>query len=229
MKSSNNSSKFSIIAEEEPYIIKNKHWRMLRNAFHAACLLRCQEAESVTNISLLVRSVQKIPTDQTYRNHKEKEKFKNSLSQAVKAYRTEQSIFQIIEKGNPQEIDLLVNILKNDPKRFLRGSNTANFILNIKNSAGLTPLIISCRNGSLEFVKFLLENGADWKLRTSLDNENALESAARWGHYRIVKELMQKSWTKKEILSAYKMAENDKVKKALKPQSKSKKSCCFCR
>lgn len=229
MKSNSESSEFSIIVEEAPYTIKNKHWRMLRNIFHAACLFRRQEAESVSDVSSLVRSVQKIPTDITYRTQKEKEKFTNSLSQAVKSYRTEQSIFQIIEKGNPEEIEQLVNILQNDPKRFLRGSGSSNYILNIKNSAGLTPLIISCKNGSLEFVKFLLENGADWKIRTTLDNENALEAAARWGHYRIVKELMKKDWTKKEILAAYKMAGNDKVKKALKHENNVKKGCCFFR
>lgn len=228
MNANSSSSEFSIIVDEAPYSVKNKHWRMLRNLFHAACLLRRQEAEPVNDINSLVRSVEKIPTDIPYRNRREKEKFRNSLSQAVKAYRTEQSIFQIIERGNPEELVTLLKILTEDPKKYLRTPNSPDFLLNKKNSAGLTPLIISCKNGSLEYVKFLLDYGADWKIRTNFDNENALEAASRWGHYRIVKELMTKEWSKKEISAASKLACTEKVKNALK-QKGSNKSCCFFR
>jgi len=201
---------------------------MLRNLFHAACILRRQEAEPMSDINTLVRSVQKIPTDIPYRNRREKEKFRNSLSQAVIAFRAEQSLFQVIERGNPEELVVLLKLLREDPKKYLRTPNSPDFLLNKKNSAGLTPLIISCKNGSLEFVKFLLDNHADWKIRSNPDQENALEAASRWGHYRIVKELMSKDWTKKEILAAYKLAGTEKVKKALKKKA-SNKCGCFCR
>ena len=225
MSSSENSSEFSlVILNEVPS--SNKHWRMLRNLFRAACLLRHHEAKTVNDVSDLVRSVQQIPTDRPYRIKKEHENFSSAMAQAVRAYRREQSVFQIIDRGNVEELPMLEEIIEQDPNKYLREKSAANSLLNLKNHAGVTPLIISSKNGSLDFVIFLLNQGVDWKIRSTFDKENALEAASRWGHFKVVKLLMTKEWTKKEINLGYKVACSQDVRKVLKGGS-SKKRCCF--
>jgi Txe/YoeB family toxin of Txe-Axe toxin-antitoxin module len=222
--SSSDSSEFSIIQLDSAS--QNKHWRMLRNLFRAACLFRHHDAKTIEDVNDLVRSVQQIPTDRPYRIRKEHEKFSSSLAQAVREYRRVQSIFQIIEQGNPKDLPELERIIDEDPRKYLRDKSAPNSLMNSKNHAGVTPLIVSAKNGSLEFVRFLLAHGVDWKIRSTFDKENALEAAARWEHSKVVKELMKMEWSKKEINLAYKVAASQDVRKLIK-KSGGKKSCCF--
>ena len=55
---------------------------------------------------------------------------------------------------------------------------------------GMTPFQYAIKEKHLEIVNFLMENGADLKIRTKNSKNNAIELALKEGEINIVKKLI---------------------------------------
>lgn len=67
-------------------------------------------------------------------------------------------------------------------------------LLNLFNTQNQRPLHVACKNGHLEIVKLLLNNGANPHLNSYVDeneHENLLEVSARWSHKNILLFLLE--------------------------------------
>ena len=113
------------------------------------------------NLSDLIRDIKKIPTDKAYKIRKEVERSRSPIGEAIVHRKSEQLFFDTIEKGDPNDIPILENLIGIDPYQYLRDNNHPNSILNKKNLQGYTPLHLACKNGNLEIVKYFLHKGAD--------------------------------------------------------------------
>ncbi|OMJ69401.1 hypothetical protein SteCoe_32885 [Stentor coeruleus] len=209
-----------------PSDIQNKHWKQLRNVFHASCKFRFQEAETVTDLNKLIRTVEKIPTDKAYRARQYSEQVFSPMGQALEEHRREQLFFQVIEKGDPNDIRILEKLIETDPKKYLRKVNDPNSMLNNKNREGCTPVYVACRNGCLEYVDYFIKKGADLKIKCGLEGENCIEAAARWGYGKIVKLLMKQKWSPEEVKRAKKLTKSKQIYNILE-QSHHKKHCSW--
>lgn len=215
---------------DEPEILirpMNKHWKKLQNLFRASCLFSRFSAEIETDIDEMMRDIEKRKTDKVYRLRKDLERKRSPFTDAIENHRREQAMFEVLQKGSTEDLPILADLLENDPSRLMRNTMDPHFLLNVKNPGGFAPLHIACRNGNLEFVKFLLEKGANWMLCTDLEKETCLEIAARWGFLQIVIELMQKTWSPQVIVKARKVSATIQIKKQLKVNKAHKHCSCW--
>ena len=159
--SPNSESEWELLPDQKPESkVSNRHWNKLRNIFNASCKLSRYNAEEVHDVSALIRSLQKIPTNRAYQLKKNLNI--SSLQQAFDNHKTEELFYRTIEKGDPNEIFIITKIIDADPYKFLRPVSHPDSIFNRKNRLGYTPLYIACRNGNLEYVEFFLKNEANW-------------------------------------------------------------------
>jgi len=92
--------------------------------------------------------------------------------------------------------------MQRDFKKHMWGNGDPHHLLNKKNQFGHTPLTVAAKNGNLNIVAFLLEEGANPHL-TCGDGENLLQVAARWDMFSIVSYLIEKvEWSAEEVGAA---------------------------
>ena len=117
-----------------------------------------------------------------------------------------------------------------DPYRLLRNTSHPLSLLNKRNNSGQTPLYIACKNGNLAVVVLLLAEGADYLLNSAVDGEEEsnLEVAVRWGHKKVVVELLKLRWPKAMYLKAKALGRNTEIVALFKKYSKKRSSWCFC-
>jgi hypothetical protein len=122
--------------------------------------------------------------------------------------------------------------LEKDPKRHFYDRSNPAHLINKPNRMNQTPLYVACRNGNLAVVTFLVREGADPHIMSSIDNdeeETPLEVSARWNHKVIVQFLLEKvSWTEAEVKKAIKIEDiNLEILAMLKRYSQKRFNCFF--
>lgn len=58
----------------------------------------------------------------------------------------------LCERGSEDDLKDIKNIIDTDPKKYLRDPKDPEHFLNSRNTKGLTPLYVSCKNGNLEVI-----------------------------------------------------------------------------
>ncbi len=107
--------------------------------------------------------------------------------------RQQDRFFELIQKGGDKDIPLILKELEKDPKRHFYDRSNPVHMINKPNRMLQTPLYVACRNGNLAVVTFLLQEGADPHILSSVDNdeeETPLEVSVRWNHKVIVEFLL---------------------------------------
>ena len=75
-------------------------------------------------------------------------------------------------------------------------------MLNKKDRHSQTPIHVAGKDGNLEIMKFLLEQGADPYLKSGVtgEEETVLSITARWSHVALVKYLLEHfDWIKEDV------------------------------
>lgn len=185
------------------------------------------EVETVNNDSDLIRIFEIKPTNTAFMFRRGTKHNSTNIDKAIDDYRKEQMFFQIIEKGDLQELRTLEDIIDSDPKKYVKRSNNLNSIVNCKNRDGYTPLYLACRNGSLEYAKFFIHKGADFNIKCGEEQESCLEVASRWEYVPIVKLLMKYSWPLEDIQRAKNLTRSKNIYKLLEKNNRKKKCCWY--
>lgn len=208
---------------------KKKYWRLLRNVLKAISLFKNLEARE-TSVNEIIEEIKKIPTDNDYRLFQYQVRERSAFARALKDIRREQSFLKCVHRGHPEDLDQIKIELNDDPYRLLRDSSHPLALMNKRNQDGLTPLYIACRNGNYEVVKYLLDQNADFLINSTVETETEsnLEVAVRWGHLKIVLELLKYKWPKSTISKARKLTKDSKILKILKNPQKKHSFWCFC-
>lgn len=169
---------------------------LLRNLVKAITLLKTHDADSALELNDILCQIQQIPTDKAYRMKEKRRKDQSPYSIALKDLRRQQTLFRCCEQGRPEDVQTLIKEIENDPYQFLLPSGHPQSYLNKRNEDNKTPLYVACKNGNLDIVKILVENGGDCHITSMVekkDEETCLEVAVRWGFSKIVEYLMSKS------------------------------------
>jgi len=88
----------------------------------------------------------------------EEEAFAGHLEELTKQLK----LFDYVSSGLDENIDKIVNIVKNDPSRYLYEPTDKRFyMINQLNTDGFTVLYVACLNGHLNMTNILLKNHAD--------------------------------------------------------------------
>ncbi|OMJ77644.1 hypothetical protein SteCoe_22725 [Stentor coeruleus] len=205
---------------------QKNHWKKLRSILHVSSKLKVHEAQEVEDVNNLINTLERIPTNKSYRIKKRAEQNSSPFAMAVADHRRDQLFFQVIEKGDPEEIKILEELIDTDPKKYMRNAKDPNSIINCKNRDGYTPIYLSCRNGILEYVDFFLKQGADQSIKCGEAKESCLEAAARWGYAPIVKLLMKNKCSIEDIRKAKKVTKSRNIMNILN-ESRVKGRCCW--
>lgn len=162
-------------------INQSSRWKKLRNVIKAVSLLRNQDAVINEDIEKLVTEIKKIPTDQEYRNDRDKRNESSPYTIALNDVRRHQRFLKAVERGTPEDLKIIKEELANDPYRFLRLSNHPLSLVNKRNNSEQTPLYVACKNANYDVAKLLLDSGADHLIasKTNGEAESCLEVAAR--------------------------------------------------
>ena len=208
---------------------RKKYWALLRNVLKAISLFKNLEAKE-TSINEIIDEIKKIPTDNDYRLFQYQIRERSAFATALKDLRREQSFLKCVERGHGEDLDQIKIELHDDPYRILRDSSHPLALINKRNQDGLTPLYIACRNGNYEVVKCLLDQNADFLINSSVEKETEsnLEVAVRWGHLKIVSELLKHKWPKDVLSKARRLTKDSKILKLLKNPKKKQSFWCFC-
>ncbi|CAD8175082.1 unnamed protein product [Paramecium octaurelia] len=135
------------------------------------------------------------------------------------------------EQGSQSDIQNMIKLLKVYPKKHLYCPTDPKHILNSFNKFGQNSLYISCKNGNIEVIKFLLDQQANPFIKSKVyENfyESPLEVSIRWNHYNCVQLLLEKSnYSNKELKAAIRQASNPQIKQLIKSNLKADTLCCF--
>ncbi|CAD8163602.1 unnamed protein product [Paramecium pentaurelia] len=135
------------------------------------------------------------------------------------------------EQGSQKDIQNMIKLLKMYPKKHLYCPTDPKHILNSFNKFGQNSLYISCKNGNLEVIKFLLDQQANPFIKSKVyENfyESPLEVSIRWNHYHCVQLLLEKSnYSNKELKAAIRQTTNPQIKQLIKSNLKADTLCCF--
>lgn len=210
---------------------KKSKWSLLRNVVRAVALFKSHEANEAEDVNQLIGEIKAIPTDQVYRLNRNRTRDNSAYSVAIKDLRRQQSLIRCVERGSADDLRTIQLEIQQDPYKHLRDSSHPNALINKKSSEGKTPLYIACKNGNLEVVMLLLQQNVDYLITSTVDGEEetCLEVSVRWGHYKIVEELLKKKWNKNILKKAKKLCESREMK-SLFNHKKTKGGCfikCF--
>jgi hypothetical protein len=135
---------------------------------------------------------------------------------------TEHSVlefFKLLRKRDARDLPLLKRLIENDVLRKTKGKiNPGEMIVNAKDAKGYTPIMIAAEIGSFEIVRLLLENGADWSIKSGAEKSSCLEVAAGWGHVQVVKLLMKQPWRREEMVQAVMTSDSWEIIRFIKMQ-----------
>ncbi|CAD8079342.1 unnamed protein product [Paramecium sonneborni] len=135
------------------------------------------------------------------------------------------------EQGSLKDIQNMKKLLQIYPKKHLYCPTDPKHILNSFNKFGQNSLYISCKNGNLDVIKFLLDQQANPFIKSKVyDNfyESPLEVSIRWNHFNCVQLLLEKSnYSNKELKAAAQQTNNPQIKQLIKQNLKSDTLCCF--
>ena len=218
--------------EETP--LKKSKWPLLRNVIRAVTLFKTHDASEAEDLNKLITEIKAIPTDQVYRLNRSRTNDNSAYSVAIKDLRRQQSIFRCAERGSAEDLRTIQLEFEQDPYRILRDNKHPHALINKKNNEGQSPLYMACKHGNLEVVQFLLAQGADHLITSTIDGEEetCLEVAVRWAHSKIVEELLKKEWSNKSIGKAKKLCRTQEMVQMLsvskkKTKKKTWRFCCF--
>ena len=203
-------------------------WRKLRNVLRAVTLFKHFDTVEC-DVDMLVTEIRRIPSDPVYRKQKRERKEHSAAYVAIQDIRREDRFFRAIETGGPEDLNLLIKEIEDDPYRLLRDASHPLSLVNKRNRAGQTPLYVACKNGNLTIAALLLSRGADPLIYSEVEGqvETNLQVAARWGHAFVVEKLLRGvQWSMEALDQAYVEATTMQVKKLLSLHRK-KKCCCF--
>ncbi|OMJ72448.1 hypothetical protein SteCoe_29102 [Stentor coeruleus] len=215
-----------------PLKYKSK-WPLLRNVIRAISLFKSHEVNEAKDVNELIHEINAIPTDKVYRLKRNRSRENSAYIVAIKDLRREQSLIQCVERGKPEDLDQIKLEIEQDPYKLLRNSTHPFSLINKRNREGQTPLYIACKNGNVEVVMLLLAEGADYLMTSIVDGEEEtnLEVSVRWGHFKIVEELLKKKWSKNILEKAKKMCRSPEMiglfKKGMTKKSKWFLCCCI--
>ncbi|CAD8154760.1 unnamed protein product [Paramecium octaurelia] len=135
------------------------------------------------------------------------------------------------EQGSQNDIQKMIKLLQFYPKKHLYCPTDPKHILNSFNKFGQNSLYISCKNGNLAVIKFLLDQQANPFIKSKVyENfyESPLEVSIRWNHFDCVQLLLEKSnYSNKELKAAIQQTSNPQIKQLIKSSLKSDTFCCF--
>jgi ankyrin repeat protein len=148
---------------------------------------------------------------------------------ALKDLRRAQRLKKCVERGNPDDLEQIKLEIDQDPYKKIRLTSHPLALINKRDTNGQTPLYIACKNGNLEVVMLLLKEKADYLLTSQVEDEQEtnLEVAVRWGHKRIVQELLKLKWSKIDLAKAKHLCRADDMCKFFKKSSRKKSCFCF--
>lgn len=212
---------------QNPTLPKKSKWGLVRNVVRAISLFKTQEVETIS-VDELIDGIRQIPTDKVYQLHRRRSRENSAYVVAINDLRRESTFGECVERGNPNDLKIMQALMSDDPYKLLRDSTHPLALINKRNVKGQTPLYVACKNGNLEVVLQLISVKADHRLTSLIDREEetCLEVAVRWGHNKIVQELLKLDWPKKCLEKARKLASTQEMQGCFK---KSKSKCgCFC-
>ena len=183
-------------------------------------------------MSSILEDVRRIPTDNSYKKKRLTKKRSDPLGIALDDHRRELRIYELFERGSPDDILEIDEMLLNDPYRHIRSLDNPMSLVNKRDSRGYTPLYMSAMNGNLELLKYLLNHSADPYIHSTIENqdsENILTVASRWGHLAIVEYLLNNvKWKNQDIKRARGEVSHQTVKAVFDKNTKKSGKCgCF--
>lgn len=206
---------------------RSNKWKLVRNVFRAVYLFRHFETQAL-GLEDLYEQIRQIPTDKHYRITRTLAKESSPYTLAIRDLRREQSLFGCVEKGGAEELQIIEKLLDEDPYKFVLTIQHPFNLINKRDKEGHTPLYVASKNGNADVVALLLSKGADHALLSQIgnDEESCLEVAARWGHGKVLEELMRVQWRYETVKKAMQVACSSKIRDVLRKR-KQKKCGCF--
>lgn len=207
---------------------RRDRWGLLRNVIKAISLFKTQDAELQSDLEDLINEIRQIPSDNIYRYNRKKAKENSPFTQAVKDLRRQEVLFTCVERGSPEDLLTIQKELSDDPYRYLRcGSHPFSLVNKRHIATNQTPLYVAAKNGNLDVVRLLVEQGADHLITSLVEGaeETALEVSSRWGHVKVIEFLVSNcKWNDSIRKRAIKYSHSLEVRKLL--GAKHDKSCC---
>ena len=89
--------------------------------------------------------------------------------QELDYFRRVKKIFQCAERGAKADERRILRELAKKSKKHMYNKESPKFILNTKNFFGQTPLYVAAKNGNLNIVKLLIEEGCNPFIKSATD------------------------------------------------------------
>ncbi|KAL4435739.1 hypothetical protein ABPG74_018290 [Tetrahymena malaccensis] len=160
---------------------------------------------------------------------------KNSdVNNAFNMLRMTEMICELAERGHPEDIKSMIDILQKDPKRYLRSPEDPQHLLNKFNSKSQNASYVACKNGNINIVQFLVKQECNFNMKSKIGGEiedYPLQVAARWNHKEVVDFLLNQRVIKisqQQIEAAYKEAKQNKEIRKIISQHLKKKPFFIC-
>ncbi|KAL4510842.1 hypothetical protein ABPG72_004996 [Tetrahymena utriculariae] len=159
----------------------------------------------------------------------------NDVNNAFNMFRMVEMICELAERGHPEDIKNMIDILQKDPKRYLRSSEDPQHLLNKLNSRSQNASYLACKNGNINIVQFLVKQECNFNMKSKIGGEiedYPLQVAVRWNHKEVIDFLLNQRVIKisqQQIEAAYREAnQNKEIKKILSLHLKKKPFfiCC---
>ncbi|EAS03794.2 ankyrin repeat protein (macronuclear) [Tetrahymena thermophila SB210] len=140
----------------------------------------------------------------------------NDVNNAFNMVRMVEMICEFSERGHPEDIKNIIDILQKDPKRYLRSPDDPQHLLNKFNSKSQNASYLACKNGNLNIVQFLVKQESNFNMKSKIGGEiedYPLQVAVRWNHKEVVDFLLNQRVIKisqQQIEAAYREAKQNK-------------------
>lgn len=102
-------------------------------------------------------------------------------------------LFAEDEKNNENIVHLACMAGSLEACRFVKANKNLEKLLHAKNGGGWNSIQYATKNGHLDIVKFLLENGVDVKNKSKKIGKNCLHTACEFGRYMICEYILSKA------------------------------------
>lgn len=102
-------------------------------------------------------------------------------------------LFAEDEKNNENIVHLACMGGSLEVCRFVKANKNLEKLLHAKNGGGWNSIQCATKNGHLDIVKFLLENGVDVKNKSKKIGKNCLHTACEFGKYKICEYIISKA------------------------------------
>lgn len=205
--------------------VKKSKWVLLRNVFRAVVLFKYHEARVLDDFSELVKEIEKFVVCEGFGGRRVNQ---CGYLAAVNELRKIRDFEDCVQRGSLEDIEIILQDIKNDPFYCLKYESHPFALVNKRNSYGQTPLYVACKNGNFELVNKLLAFKADHRMTVEVDGEleSCLEVAVRWMHCSVVKLLLSKDWSKRELKKAKRICRTKEIQLLFDNLGKRKKQFC---